>query len=251
MNFALILVLLTLISGLIYLLDIAFWAKKRQEDQKPGWIVEYARSFFPVFLIVLLLRSFLIEPFRIPSGSLEPTLLVGDFVAVNKFAYGLRLPVLEDKIVPIANPKTGEIAVFRWPPEPSYDYIKRVIGTPGDKISYHNKKLTINGKEAKQTFVEYTIDESSGRPVARYKEDLNGVVHDIFINASMPAVDFDVTVPEGSYFMMGDNRDDSADSRFWGFVPDSYLRGKAFLVWMSMNGAIYNLRWSRIGHLIH
>lgn len=251
MNFALILVVLSAVSGFVYLLDIAFWAKKRGPDQKPNLIIEYSRSFFPVFFIVLLLRSFLIEPFRIPSGSLEPTLLVGDFVAVNKFAYGLKLPVVENKIVPIKNPRTGEIAVFRWPPEPSYDYIKRVIGVPGDKISYHNKKLTINGKEAKQTFVEYTIDESSGNAVAKYKEDLNGIVHDIFIRSDVAAFDFDVVVPEGSYFMMGDNRDDSADSRFWGFVPDSYLRGKAFLVWMSWNGKADNVRWSKIGRLIN
>ncbi len=251
MNFALILVILSFISGLIYLLDVLFWAKKREEHHKPNKVIEYARSFFPVFLIVLLLRSFLVEPFRIPSGSLEPTLLVGDFVAVNKFSYGLRLPVIEKKIIPIANPKTGQIAVFRWPPEPSYDYIKRVIGTPGDKISYHNKILTVNGKEAKQTFVEYTMDESSGRPVVKYKENLNGVIHDIFVRPDLPAVDFDVIVPEGNYFMMGDNRDDSADSRFWGFVPDNYLRGKAFLVWMSWNGKTDSLRWSKIGRLIH
>ena len=251
MNFALILVLLSFISGFIYLLDVVFWAKKRSPAQKPGRIIEYSRSFFPVFFIVLLLRSFLVEPFRIPSGSLEPTLLVGDFVAVNKFAYGLRLPVWEKKVVSIAEPKTGEIAVFRWPPDPSYDYIKRVIGVPGDKISYHNKTLSVNGKEASRTFVEYTMDESSGKAVAKYKEDLNGVVHDIFIRADVPSVDFDVVVPEGSYFMMGDNRDDSADSRYWGFVPESYLRGKAFLVWMSWNGKTDNLRWSRIGRLIH
>lgn len=250
MNFALILVVLSAISGFIYFLDVVFWAKKRSPDQKPGRIIEYSRSFFPVFFIVLLLRSFLIEPFRIPSGSLEPTLLVGDFVAVNKFAYGLRLPVWEKKVLSIANPKNGDIAVFRWPPAPSYDYIKRVIGVPGDKIAYHNKKLTVNGKEAKQTFVEYTIDESSGKAVAKYKEDLNGVVHDIFVRADVPAVDFDIVVPDGNYFMMGDNRDDSADSRFWGFVPDSYLRGKAFLVWMSWNGKTDNLRWSKIGRLI-
>ncbi|MBL7479120.1 signal peptidase I [Legionella bononiensis] len=250
MNFALILVVLSAISGFIYLLDVAFWAKKRGSDQKPGRIIEYSRSFFPVFFIVLLLRSFLIEPFRIPSGSLEPTLLVGDFVAVNKFAYGLRLPVWEKKVVSISNPKTGDIAVFRWPPAPSYDYIKRVIGVPGDRVVYHDKKLTVNGKEAKQTFVEYTIDESSGKAVAKYKEDLNGVVHDIFVRADVPAVDFDIVVPEGNYFMMGDNRDDSADSRFWGFVPDNYLRGKAFLVWMSWNGKTDNLRWSKIGRLI-
>lgn len=251
MNFALILVLLSFISGFIYFLDLVFWAKKRSPDQKPGRIIEYSRSFFPVFFIVLLLRSFLVEPFRIPSGSLEPTLLVGDFVAVNKFAYGLKLPVLEKKIVSIANPKTGEIAVFRWPPDPIYDYIKRVIGVPGDKISYHNKILTINGKEAPHTFIEYTMDESSGKAVARYKENLNGVVHDIFIRADVPAVDFDVVVPEGSYFMMGDNRDDSADSRYWGFVQENYLRGKAFLVWMSWNGKADNLRWSKIGRFIH
>ncbi len=251
MNFALILVILSFVSGVIYLLDVLFWAKKRNAQQKPNKVIEYSRSFFPVFLIVLLLRSFLVEPFRIPSGSLEPTLLVGDFVAVNKFSYGLRLPVIEKKIIPIANPKTGQIAVFRWPPEPSYDYIKRVIGTPGDKISYHNKVLIVNGKEAKQTFVEYTMDESSGRPVAKYKEDLNGVIHEIFLRPDLPAVDFDVVVPAANYFMMGDNRDDSADSRFWGFVPDSYLRGKAFLVWMSWNGKTDNLRWSKIGSLIH
>lgn len=251
MNFALILVLLSLVSGVIYLLDSAFWAKKRSPGQEPNKIIEYSRSFFPVFFIVLLLRSFLVEPFRIPTGSLEPTLLVGDFVAVNKFAYGLRLPVWEKKVIPIANPKTGEVAVFRWPPEPSYDYIKRVIGVPGDKVSYHNKTLTINGKEAKRTFVSYTMDESTGKAVAQYKEDLNGVVHDIFINPNSPAIDFDVEVPEGNYFMMGDNRDDSADSRFWGFVPDANFRGKAFLVWMSWNGKTDSIRWSKIGKLIN
>ena len=251
MNFALILVVLSLISGFIYLLDLLFWAKRRAPGKKPSFIIEQSRSFFPVFFIVLLVRSFLIEPFRIPSGSLEPTLLVGDFVAVNKYAYGLRMPVLEKKVIAIANPTVGEIAVFRWPPAPNFDYIKRVIGVPGDKISYHNKVLSINGKEAKQKFVEYTIDESSGNAVSKYKEDLNGVVHDIFIRPDVPAMDFDVVVPEGNYFMMGDNRDDSADSRFWGYVPDEYLRGKAFLVWMSWNGKTDNVRWSKIGTIIH
>lgn len=251
MNFALILVLLSALSGIIFLLDILFFAKRRGPNQKPNRIIEYSRSFFPVFLLVLVLRSFLIEPFRIPSGSLEPTLLVGDFVAVNKFAYGLRLPVLENKIIPIAKPKTGEVAVFRWPPDPSYDYIKRVIGVPGDKISYHNKILTINGKEMKQTFLEYKTDESSGRPVAKYRENLSGITHDIYIRPDVPAEDFEVVVPEGQYFMLGDNRDDSADSRFWGFTSDAYLRGKAFLVWMSWNGKTDSIRWSKIGRLIH
>ncbi|KTD18439.1 signal peptidase I [Legionella jordanis] len=251
MNFALLLVILSLVSGVIYLLDILYFARRRKPDEKPGRIIEYSRSFFPVFILVLLLRSFLIEPFRIPSGSLEPTLLVGDFVAVNKFAYGLRLPVLETKILPISDPKVGDVAVFRWPPDPSYDYIKRVVGIPGDKVTYHNKVLSINGKEMKQTFVEYTTDESSGRAVAKYRENLNGVEHNIFVRPDVPAEDFDVVVPEGHYFMMGDNRDDSADSRFWGFTPESYLRGKAFLVWMSWNGKTDSVRWSKLGRPIH
>lgn len=251
MNFALILVVLSLISGIIYLVDIVYWSKKRTASQKPNKIIEYSRSFFPVFFLVLLLRSFLIEPFRIPSGSLEPTLLVGDFVAVNKFSYGFRLPVIEKKIIPIANPKIGDVVVFRWPPNPSYDYIKRVVGVPGDKISYHNKVLSINGKVMEQNFVEYTTDESSGKAVAKYKENLNGVEHYIYVRPDVPANDFEVEVPPGNYFMMGDNRDDSADSRFWGFTEDKYLRGKAFLVWMSWNGITDSIRWSRIGRLIH
>lgn len=251
MNFALCLLVLSTVSGIIYLADVLFWAKKRKPNQKPARLIEYSRSFFPVFFIVLLLRSFIIEPFRIPSGSLEPTLLVGDFVAVNKFAYGLRLPVWDKKILSIANPKTGDIAVFRWPPDPSFDYIKRVIGVPGDKIRYHNKILTINNHPIKQTFLEYTTDESSGNTVAKYRENLNGIEHDIFIRPDVPAHDLSVTVPAGQYFMMGDNRDDSADSRFWGFVSEDNLRGKAMLVWMSWNGKTSMPRWSKIGRLIH
>jgi signal peptidase I len=251
MNFALLLVILSLLSGVIYLLDVIFWAKKRKPGQKPGKIVEYSRSFFPVFFLVLLLRSFLIEPFRIPSGSLEPTLLVGDFLAVNKFAYGFRLPVWEKKVLPVAKPKRGEIVVFRWPPDPSYDYIKRVVGIPGDKIVYHNKVLTINGEEMKQGFVEYATDASSGRAVAKYTENLQGIKHDIYVRPDVPAEDFEVEVPAGQYFMMGDNRDDSMDSRFWGFTADEYLRGKAFIVWMSWNGKTDSVRWSRVGRLIN
>jgi len=250
MNFALILVLLSFVSGLIYLLDVLFWAKKRKPNEQPNRVIEYSRSFFPVFFIVLLMRSFLVEPFRIPSGSLAPTLFVVDFVAVNKFAYGLRLPVWEKKILPVSNPETGEIAVFRWPPEPKFDFIKRVIGVSGDHISYHDKVLSVNDKQAKQTFAGYTIDESSGKAVTRYSENLNGTVHDIFIRTDVPAVDFDIVVPEGYSFMMGDNRDDSADSRFFGYVPDSNLRGKAFLVWMSWNSKTDSVRWSKIGSII-
>lgn len=252
MNFALILTLLSALTGLIYLLDIFIFSKRRNKGEAPGKIIEYSRSFFPVFFIVLLLRSFLIEPFRIPSGSLEPTLLVGDFLAVNKFSYGLRLPVLETEILPVSRPKNGDIAVFRWPPDPDrYDYIKRVIGIPGDKIAYHNKVLSINGQEMKQSFVEYTVDASSGRPVAKYKENLKGIEHAIYINTAFPAEDFELTVPEGHYFMMGDNRDNSADSRYWGYVSEKNLRGKALIVWMSWDSENKRLRFSRIGRLIH
>jgi signal peptidase I len=251
MSFALLLVLLTALTGFIVLIDRLCWAKKRDDTQQEPKLVEHARAFFPVFLIVLLLRSFLVEPFRIPSGSLEPTLQVGDFVAVNKFAYGLHLPVLEKKILSISHPKTGDIAVFMWPPGPKFDYIKRVIGVPGDVISYNNKQLTINGKLMPRTFVEYSIDESSGRAVARYQENLNGVTHDIYINPKDPAIDFSVTVPKGHYFMLGDNRDDSADSRYWGFLPEENLRGRAFLVWMSWNNKKHMPRWENIGHIIH
>ncbi len=251
MSFALLLVILTAVSGFIVLLDKYLWAKVRSTSEKEPKLVEHARAFFPIFLVVLLLRSFLIEPFRIPSGSLEPTLQVGDFVAVNKFAYGLHLPVLETKILPIKNPKTGDIAVFRWPPDPSLDYIKRVIGVPGDVIAYHNKKLTINGKEMPQKFIEYTVDESSGKAVARYQEDLNGVIHNVYVDPKKAPIDFDITVPEGYYFMLGDNRDDSADSRYWGFLPEENLRGRAFFVWMSWNGKKHAIRWENIGHVLH
>lgn len=251
MTFALFLVICSALTGFIYLLDILFWEKKRKPEQEPSKIIFYSRSFFPVFFLVLLLRSFLFEPFRIPTGSLEPTLHVGDFLAVNKFAYGFRLPVLEKKVIPVSTPKTADIAVFRWPPNPSFDYIKRVIGVPGDHVEYHNKVLTINGHEMKQKFIEYTTDESSGHAVARYQEDLNGVKHDIYIRPDSEAVDVDVTVPKGNYFMMGDNRDDSADSRFFGFVPDENLRGRASLIWMSWNGKTYMIRWNRLGKIIH
>ena len=155
------------------------------------------------------------------------------------------------QIIPIAKPKKGEIAVFRWPPNPTYDYIKRVVGVPGDKVEYKNKKLIINGTEMKQTFIENTIDESSGKPVEKYRENLNGVEHDIFIRENVAPFDFELVVPERQYFMMGDNRDDSADSRYWGFVSDEYLRGKAFLVWMSWDAKKMLPRWSNIGHMIH
>lgn len=245
------LLVLSAITGLIYLLDVCFWAKKRTSRQKPNRVIEFSRSFFPLLFGVLIIRSFLFEPFRIPSGSLEPTLLVGDFLVVNKFAYGLRLPVWEKKIVSISEPKRGDIVVFRWPPNPKYDFIKRVIGVPGDVISYHHKILTINGKEAKQDFVQYTVDESSMHPVAEYQEKLGKVTHKIFRRSDVPGADFEVTVPPHQYFVMGDNRDDSADSRYWGFVHDDYLRGKAVFTWLSWDKKEWTIRWSRLGRIIH
>lgn len=246
-SFAFWLFIVCLISGIISLLDIFYFAKKRNPGSKPGPIIENARSFFPVLLLVFLLRSFLIEPFRIPSGSLEPTLLVGDFVATSKFIYGIRIPIIEKKIIEISAPKAGDIVVFRWVPDPNIDYIKRVVGVPGDVIEYKDKVLTINGVEAKQKFVKYTTDPSSGASVAEYLENLNGVKHRIFKKLSDPAVDFKVTVPQNNYFMMGDNRDASSDSRYWGFVSDKYIRAKALITWFSWNSKDHSIRWKRIG----
>ncbi len=251
MNLALFLLILSVFTGVIYLLDVLFWSKKRSSRQKPRRIIEYSRSLFPIFFGVLLVRSFLFEPFRIPSGSLEPTLLVGDFLVVNKFAYGLRLPVWDKKIVNISSPKRGDIVVFRWPPNPKYDFIKRVIGIPGDVVSYHHKILTINGKKAPQDFIQYTIDESSAHPVSEYQENLDSVIHKIYRRSDVPGTEFEITVPPNQYFVMGDNRDDSADSRYWGFVHDDYLRGKAIFTWLSWNKKEWNIRWSRLGRLIH
>ena len=259
MNFTLILLLLVVISGAIYLFDVLFMAKKRvvaegEEPLKMPILIDYARSFFPVFLFVLLLRSFLVEPFRIPSGSLKPTLLVGDFVAVNKFSYGLRFPVFDTKFLSIGEPHNGDIAVFRWPPNTKFDYIKRVIGLPGDHVVYKNKVLTINGKQASQKFINYMTDGNrSGRTwkVEKREENLMGIKHNIYVRPDVPAFDFDITVPDGKYFMMGDNRDDSSDSRFWGFVDEGNLLGRAFGVWMSWDGMTDKIRWRRIGSAIH
>lgn len=250
-SFAFWLFIFCIITGTISLLDIFYFAKKRTPGSKPGVIIENSRSFFPILVLVFLLRSFLIEPFRIPSGSLEPTLLVGDFVATNKFIYGIRIPIIEKKIIKISDPKTGDIVVFRWVPDPTIDYIKRVIGVPGDIVEYKNKVLTINGVEAKQKFIKYTTDPSSGEAVAEYLENLSGVEHRIFKKLTAPAVDFKVTVPKNNYFMMGDNRDASSDSRFWGFVSDEYIRAKALITWFSWNSKDHSIRWKRIGRGIN
>lgn len=253
-NFALLLVTLTAITGLIVLLNHFYFAKQRADGVQESWLIEYSRSFFPVLLIVLLLRSFLVEPFRIPSGSLEPTLLVGDFILVSKFQYGMRLPVLDKKIIPISEPKRGDIAVFRWPPKPSIDYIKRVIGVPGDHIQYQNKFLTINNKKIPTQslgFVSQSDEYGHVYKVEQRSELINGVQHNVFVRPTVPANDFDVVVPQGQYFMMGDNRDDSSDSRVWGFLPEKNLVGRAFAIWMSWNNQRDSIRWNRLGKSIH
>ncbi len=256
-NFELILFYATLISGVIYLIDVIFFARHRKTEKMPV-IIDYARSFFPVLLIVFLLRSFLYEPFRIPSGSLEPTLLVGDFILVNKFDYGVRLPVVHRKIIPVGELKHGDIIVFRYPANPSLDFIKRVIGLPGDRISYIDKVLYVNGKKIPQEFEKNTIDhgpDDSSWSVVQKQEDLLGVKHAIFQIPERPSHDLkDIVVPPGMYFAMGDNRDDSADSRFWGFVPDKNIIGKASAIWMSWDGNadwLHKIRWRRIGSVIH
>ena len=212
--------------------------------------MEYGGSFFPVILAVFLLRSFLVEPFKIPSGSMIPTLLVGDFILVNKYTYGVRIPVINKKVIDVGTPQRGDVMVFRWPVDPKLDYIKRVIGLPGDKIVYRNKKLTINGQEIAQKKTDDYLDKDRLFYTPRFVENLGKVEHKILIEAEAPAFVQQIfrfphgekcnynsegvscEVPAGHYFMMGDNRDNSQDSRFWGFVPDENIVGKAFFVWM-------------------
>lgn len=256
-NFELILFYATLVTGIIYLFDVLFLARKRaQKKTKLPMIIDYARSFFPILLIVFLLRSFLFEPFRIPSGSLEPTLQMGDFILVNKYDYGVRLPVAHQKIYGTSTPQRGDIIVFRWPPNPSVNFIKRVIGIPGDHISYINKEIFLNGQKLPQEFLQNSMaeDENGDEWQALEKEEnLFGIKHKIFIDPAKTSRDYkDIVVPEGMYFVMGDNRDASADSRFWGFVPDKNIVGKAVLIWMSWDGykSGIPIRWDRLGKVI-
>jgi signal peptidase I len=273
-DFALLLVVLTAVSGVVWLADrlVLAPARKRraqvleamtaltQEErdarartalQEPV-AVEYARSFFPVLLLILLFRSFVAEPFKIPSGSMMPTLLVGDFILVNKFAYGLRLPVLDKKILAVGEPERGDVFVFRYPQNPKEDYIKRVVGLPGDEITYRNKALFVNGVEVAQTDLgNYVGPSEPGRNLGNARvlqEQLGDVEHRILeIPNAWIGHEGSWKVPAGHYFAMGDNRDSSADSRFWGFVPEENLVGRAFMIWMNWNNGI---DFSRIGTVI-
>jgi signal peptidase I len=292
-DFPTFLVAATAITGGIWLLDALLWAPKRRalavaastpgaeqagtatadgagvhtgakEPAKEPLVVEYAKSFFPVIFAVLILRSFVVEPFRIPSGSMMPTLLVGDFILVNKFSYGLRWPVLNSKFMEIGEPERGDVVVFRYPLDESVDYIKRVVGVPGDALYYRDKQLLINGE------VVATMPLGSYQGVGAGKrltgaslamENLTGVKHDILFNPRVP--DFapgcrvlsagPIRIPQGHYFVMGDNRDNSNDSRCWGLVPEANLVGKDFAIWMSWDGerAGLPIALGRIGDLIH
>ncbi|WP_323815045.1 signal peptidase I [Cellvibrio sp. NN19] len=260
-NLPLILTLAVLITGLVWLFDALVLSRPRKtkvaavekqfsgialetEQQKNAYeeakavagkepvLVEYSKSFFPVLFIVFFLRSFLVEPFQIPSGSMIPTLEVGDFILVNKFAYGVRAPVLNNEIIPIGKPQRGDVMVFFPPHAPETYYIKRVIGVPGDHISYNNHVLTLNGKVIEEKLI---AELPAGAPVLRMvKENIDGKEFTAYkhIHPSRLSMHGSWVVPEGHYFMMGDNRDNSLDSREWGFVSEDAIVGKAFAVWM-------------------
>lgn len=286
-NFALLLFLATVVTGLYWLAERLYFlprrrktaealeislARRREELARQGiaqvdttdpkarerllmqpWWLDWTAGLFPVILAVFLLRSFLVEPFKIPSGSMMPTLLTGDLILVNKFTYGLRLPVINTKMTEGTPPARGDVMVFRYPPKPSMDYIKRVVGVPGDEVAYLNKKLTINGQPvSKQAEPDY-FDEEAMRYLKQYSEDLGGKRHmllnddgrraglseaEIMAFPNQENCRYSVEgvvckVPPGHYFMMGDNRDNSLDSRYWGFVPDKNIVGRAFFVWMN------------------
>ena len=238
MNFALFMLVALLLTGAIWLLDIVWLGKSRDSGAKEPLLVEYSKSFFPVILAVFMIRSFLVEPFKIPSGSMMPTLLVGDFILVNKFTYGLRVPVINNTFKEMKHPQRGEVMVFRFPKDPSLDYIKRVVGLPGDKIEYRDKQIFVNGQSVAQQengYYEYVAPGLNQLSLRRMREQLGEHNHDILIDDSNPVLDGEITVPEGQYFVMGDNRDNSNDSRFWGFVPDSNVVGKAFLIWWNFD----------------
>lgn len=263
-DFSLVLVVLTSVSGVIWLLDSLLFRQKRMDrnvqksiemPQEPV-LVEYARSLFPVLLIVLVFRSFLFEPFKIPSGSMIPTLLVGDFIVVNKFSYGVRLPVLNTKIIDLGSPQRGDVVVFRYPQDPSINFIKRAIGLPGDSISYRDKQLYVNGervvKQSQGGFKSSDIKCSTpARDAVLLDESLGEVEHEILSHSGRSGRDGSWVVPEGHYFMMGDNRDRSNDSRMWGFVPEENLLGRAVGIWLNFDFEKGCADWSRIGNSIN
>ncbi len=259
--------ILLILTGGVWLLDRYVLRKARPSGTPEPWWIEYPKSFFPVILIVFVLRSFLVEPFKIPSGSMIPTLLIGDFILVNKYTYGIRLPVANVKVFDIGSPQRGDVMVFRYPENPSIDFIKRVVAVPGDRITYRAKRLEINGTAVEMTPVgDYSYVEGglSFISAKRLSESVNGRTHDILVMPDRPSLQmagvrrfplrdnceyndqsFTCTVPPGHYFTMGDNRDASDDSRYWGFVPEANIVGRAFMVWWNFDAM------SRIGTRIH
>ncbi len=280
--FPLILLILTIASAIIALVDKFCFEKKRRAAlealpdyasmdkkaqkafMKPPLLADYARSLFLVFLIVLVVRSFIVAPFRVPTGSMLPTIQLNDFLLVNKFAYGVRFPVFNTKIFNVGEPKTGDVVVFRYPPYPGVDYIKTVIGVPGDHISYINKQLYINGKKVPTHFLQTTIEPDNRNLallypkhknlagiVKAYRQDIGGHEHLIYDSPIVPPTNFkNLVVPKGEYLVMGDNRGNSEDSRYWGFVPEKNLIGKAFMVVFSWDAQLHKVRWDRLGKFL-
>lgn len=260
-DFMFILTYLTVFSGIIVLIDRLYWKPIRQREhisQRPR-VIEYCHSFFPVLLLVLILRSFIFQPYYVPSGSLEPTIRPGDYVFVTQYNYGLHIPVINKDIIHLSRPKRGDIVLLRWPVNPNVTFIKRVIGLPGDKISYIGKTLYVNGQAAKQSYLKSATDSDTANgphwPVDVYQENLLGVKHNIYVCATgipncptQHSVNFyNLTVPKDAYFVMGDNRDNSDDSRDWGFVPAGALTGKAQFIFFSYNHDTHEILWHRIG----
>jgi signal peptidase I len=246
-NLALILTVLTAFTGVVVAVNRFVWRKQGDEGGSAGrrTLVEYSQSFFPVLLFVLVIRSFVFEPFRIPSGSMMPTLLQGDFIFVKKYAYGLRLPVTETKVIETGEPERGDVVVFRLPSDPSVNYIKRVVGLPGDEIVYERHRLMINGDVVD---IEQAPDATPAEP--KFIEQLGERRHDILImNPAYSVMDGTYTVPDGHYFVMGDNRDNSRDSRWIGAIPETHLVGEAVRIWMHVDGLSWP-RWDRVGDKI-
>lgn len=262
LDFSLLLTVLSALTGLVWLLDRLFFAKTRRlmrgecEDIAEPWWVDYAHSLFPVLFFVLILRSFIAEPFRIPSSSMMPNLLIGDFILVNKFVYGIRLPVANTKIVSIGKPERGDVVVFRPPHHPEQDWIKRVVGLPGDVIAVQDNRITVNGSPVSYETGEIFVGTGQGRDETgarllneTFPESKTG--HAILSRDDAPFLlrrNDTWTVPAGQYFVMGDNRDNSQDGRYWGFLPEENLVGRAFMIWMNWDGGV---DFSRIGDTIH
>lgn len=259
MDFALVLFIALVVTGFFAGYD-RFVRRPRlqregEEKAREPILIEYSKAFFPVILIVFVLRSFVVEPFRIPSGSMLPSLYVGDFILVNKFVYGVRLPVIDEKIFSVSGPERGEVMVFRFPHDESINYIKRVVGLPGDQIEYRDKQLIINGETVARDAASDDVLEATSRNAAtldHFAETLGDIEHSILVDTNKPSTNMRFSVPEGHYFVMGDNRDYSNDSRYWGFVPEENIIGKAFFIWFSWdsrNGG--GINWSRIGDSIY